>query len=233
MIKTKHVLRITNKIKKELRDMFLTGSLINSQYILDCLYKINAIEKQLKTKSGILFSDPDEYINIMNIMSAIFEASGYESLSAEALERIYHEDSVDPALLSAISNFIANSSDSKVLEEVSTIKDFIELSPNVALCQEDMYSKFRIFELISSQKDLCKFENSSRYVDLLPEFKYVKVYHSTLRKYSSFSKKEINSARKHLIEELGVNDFSKIKNEFETYFQIGMTSTYYIYIPTI
>lgn len=39
MIKTKHVLRITNKIKKELGDMFLTGSLINSQYILDCLYK--------------------------------------------------------------------------------------------------------------------------------------------------------------------------------------------------
>ena len=92
MIKTKHVLRITNKIKKELGDMFLTGSLINSQYILDCLYKINAIEKQLKTKSGILFSNPDEYINIMNIMSAIFEASGYESLSAEALERsIYHQ----------------------------------------------------------------------------------------------------------------------------------------------
>ena len=176
MIKTKHVLRITNKIKEELGDMFLTGSLINCQYILDCLYKINAIEKQLKTKSGILFSDPDEYINIINIMSAIFEASGYEALSAKALERIYHEDSVDPALLSAINNFTANSSDSKVLEEVSTIENFIELSPNVALCQEDMYSKFRIFKLIPSQKDLCKFENSSRYVDLLPEFEYVKVY---------------------------------------------------------
>lgn len=226
----KHVMRITENIIKELKLALSNGG--DSNRILNCIDNINKLQEEIRSQSGELFKDNDEYINMVNIMSAISKSIDHSILSSDAIERIYHEDVIEPSLLFAINSLATNCIDSNVLEEVDTVSNFIELSPNVALCQEDLYSKFRFFKLVHSKEKWYEIKRSLSCVDLLSEFKHVKVCYTTSKNYSEFSKKEIDFARNHLIEKLGINGFRKIHKQFETYFQSGIAGTYYIYIPT-
>ena len=226
----KHVMRITEKVVEELEFELLNGG--DSKRILNCIDNINKLQEEIKSRSGELFKDTDKYINAINIMSAIFNTIDYSILSSGTIERIFHEDIIEPSLLLAINGLATNSIDSDVLEEVDTISNFIELSPNVALCQEDLYSKFRVFKLVHSKEKWYEIKRSLSCSNLLPEFRHVKVCYTTSKTYSNFSKEDINIAKNHLIQKLGINGFKKIRKQFETYFQTGIAGTYYIYIPT-
>lgn len=213
--------RIQIELEKQIQENWNKDE---SKYSLESIKKIR---QQMIEKKGKLFESDDDYINMLEIMTAIIKSS--YALSAPASDRVYYEVEIEPELYFALNH--AKAVHPRMKEELDSIIKFLEDVPNSVWTQYDAYAHFRIFKLVKTKNQWNKLMKNLSGKDISFNLKYLKIGYVSTETHWLFLEGIALKAQNHLVNKLGKDGFESKREAFETWFRLGTTGTYYIYVP--
>lgn len=225
MIIPTHVWRMTERIQKELEKQIQENrNTVESKCSLE---RIKEVRQEMFEKKGKLFENSDDYINMLEIMTAIIQSS--YALLAPGSDIVHQEVEIEPELYFALNH--AREVHPRMKNELDRIIGFLENVPTSVWCQNDEYENFRVFKYVKTKKSWNRLMKKLSGSDITYDLKYLKIGYVTTITSSFFPKGITLKARNHLVNKLGTDGFEAKRKAFEKWFRMGSTGTYYIYVP--
>ena len=151
MIIPDHIWKMAENIKYELERQLEEGG--NVAEVQNSLNIIKEVRLAMLKENGKYFENEDDYINMLEFVSAMIRAS--DSLWVPALKRIYEEVEIEPELAFALNH--ARLVHPRMRKEIDSLIAFFEDVPNGVWGQDDECADFRVFKFVKTKKQATLF----------------------------------------------------------------------------
>ena len=202
------------------------------------LNKIRRLRRELETQTGPHFKRGSKLVGTLLLMKEAFAyvQNAFEQCNIKIPEKFVKEIVVDTDLIQELN--YARERRPKLREDVEDISLLIRNAAESSWGQYDSKDDFKVFKLVKDHSELRKIRDKYGIMDLSNnsfnepllthirlcyESKYDEEYEGTLKKLADY-------VRTCYCEPNGVS-FSYLREEFEFWFHVGITGTYYVYIP--